>query len=386
VNGINPGHFTRVLRADPKRRGLLYAGTEEGIYVSFDDGANWQTFQLNLPIVPVTDLAVKNDNLIAATQGRSFWIIDDLTVLHQLNDEIKNKNGHLYQPMPAYRMNGGQAKNPKTAGTNHPGGAMFHFYLKNKPGEKDTVTIDILGSDGAVIRTFSNQSKEDKLIDLKAGGNRFVWNLRYPNAKKFDGLILWSTGLGGPRVVPGDYRVRLTVKGKSEEQPFAVLPDPRAGARPEDFQQQFMFVKACYNKLSEIHGAIADIRDVRVQMKNLSDRLPKEERLKPLRDQIKIVDSLMTAVEQTLYQTKNRSGQDPLNFPVRLNDKLGNLMELTADGDFPPTDQAREVRDLLFSQIDVELAKWTVLQERELPVVNRLVRELGVEVVRVKNE
>ena len=122
------------------------------------------------------------------------------------------------------------------------------------------------------------------------------------------------------------------------------------------------------------------------KMKNLCERLPDEERLKPLRDQIKTVDSLMTAVEQTLYQTKNRSGQDPLNFPVRLNDKLGNLMELAADGDFPPTDQMHQVRDMLFTQIDVELARWTAVQERELPVLNRLVRELGVEVVRVKEE
>lgn len=386
VNGINPGHFTRVLRADPKRRGLLYAGTEEGIYISFDDGANWQPFQLNLPIVPITDLTIKNDNLIAATQGRSFWIIDDLTVLHQLNDVIRDKTFHLYQPMPAYRMRGGQLRNSKTAGTNHPGGAMIHFYLKNKPAEKDTVTIDILGSDGAVIRTFSNKSKEDKLADLKAGGNRFVWNLRYPNAKKFEGLILWSTSLGGPRVVPGDYGVRLTINGKSEEQTFSVLPDPRAGTRPDDFQQQFVFVKGCYDKLSEIHGAIANIRDVRAQMKNLGERLPEEEQLKPLRDQLKTVDSLMTAVEQTLYQTKNRSGQDPLNFPVRLNDKLGNLMELAADGDFPPTDPMRQVRDELFTKIDLELSKWRRVQERELPVVNRLVRELGVEVVRVKEE
>lgn len=386
VNGINSSHFTRVLRADPKRRGLLYAGTEEGMYISFDDGANWQPFRLNLPIVPITDLTIKNDNLIAATQGRSFWIIDDLTVLHQLNDEIGAKAFHLYQPMPAYRMRGGQVRNAKTAGTNHPGGAMIHFYLKNKPGEKDTITLEILGSDGAVIRTFSNKGKEDKLADLKAGGNRFVWNLRYPNAKKFDGLILWSTNLNGPRVTPGDYRARLTLNGQSEEQPFTVLADPRAGARPEDFRQQFAFVKACYDKLSDIHGAIADIRDVRAQMKNLGERLLEQERLKPLRDLMKTVDSLMTATEQTLYQTKNRSSQDPLNFPVRLNDKLGNLMELAADGDFPPTDQMQQVRDQLFTQIDQELAKWQTIRQRELPAVNRLVRELGVEVIKVKEE
>ncbi|MBK8922700.1 MAG: glycosyl hydrolase [Saprospirales bacterium] len=386
AGGIDPGHFTRVLRADPKRPGLLYCGTEAGMYLSFDDGANWQPFRLNLPIVPITDLTVKNDNLIAATQGRSLWIIDDLTVLHQITAGLRDKTFHLFEPMPSYRMDGRQAPGLKTAGANHPGGVMIHFYLQNKPGEKDSVRLEILDAAGAVVRVFSNQSKDDKLAGLKAGGNRFVWDLRYPGAKKFEGLILWSTNLGGPRAMPGDYRVRLTVGNQSAEATFTLLPDPRAGARPEDFQRQFAFVKDCSDKLSDMHTAIGHIRDLRAQMKSLADRLPGEERLKPLRQRMQNVDSLLTAVEQSLYQTKNRSGQDPLNYPVRLNDKLGNLMELAATGDFPPTNQALEVRDMLFGLIDAELAKWTAVQERELPALNRLVRESGVDVVRVKEE
>ena len=387
TDGINAEHFTRVLRADPKKRGLLYAGTEEGMYISFDDGAHWQSFQLKLPIVPITDLAIKNDNLIAATQGRSLWMIDDLTVLHQLSDELKSKDLHLFQPMPTYRMGGRQARKLKTEGTNHPGGAMVHFYLKDKPGEKDTVLLEILDGVGTVIRTFSNQNKkDDKLSELKAGGNRFVWNLRYPDAKKFEGLILWSSRLSGPTVMPGDYRVRLSASGRSEEQTFTVLPDPRAGAQPADFQQQFEFVKACADKLSDMHTAIGNIRQLREQMKSLSSRLPEEDRLKPLREEIKTIDSLMTAVETTLYQTKNRSSQDPLNFPVQLNDKLGNLMEIAADGDFPPTTQAVEVKNMLFGLIDAELAKWAALQEQDLPGLNRMIRDLGVDVLRVKEE
>lgn len=386
VNGIDPEHFTRVLRADPKRRGLLFCGTEEGMYASFDDGANWQRFQINLPVVPITDLAIKNDNLIAATQGRSLWIIDDLTVLHQLNEGIAGKDFHLYKPMPAYRMRGSQNKNLKSAGTNHPGGAMLHFYLKNKPGEKDTLKLEILDAGGALIRAFSNQSKEDKTGDLKAGGNMFVWNLRLPDAKKFDGLILWSSQLNGQRVAPGAYRARLTLNGKSEETAFEVLPDPRSAATTSDFQRQFEFAKACSDKLSVMHTAIGQIRDLRSQMKSLAERLPAEERLKPLRAQAKSIDSLMTKVEEALYQTKNRSRQDPLNFPVRLNDKLANLMELAGEGDFPPTTQMAEVQTILFGLIDAELAKWTAMQERDLPAFNRMVRELGVDVVRVKKE
>ncbi|MBP6827981.1 MAG: glycosyl hydrolase, partial [Saprospiraceae bacterium] len=318
--------------------------------------------------------------------GRSIWMIDDLTVLRQLNKDIVARDFHLFQPLPSYRLRNSQAKNLKTAGTNHPGGVMVHFYLKNKPGEKDTVKLEILDNHGALIRTFSNQSKEDKLSDLKSGGNRFVWDMRCPDAKKFEGLILWSSQLNGPRVVPGEYRVRLSINGKSQEQAFSLLADPRSQAEQADFQRQFAFVKACSDKLSDMHTAIGHIRDLRSQMKNLTERLPAEDRLKPIREKSKAIDSLITNVEQALYQTKNRSSQDPLNFPVRLNDKLANLMELSSDGDYPPTDQAVEVKNMLFEKIDAELAKWSNIQTSDLPALNKLVRDLGVDVVRVKKE
>lgn len=383
TNGIAAEHFTRVLRADPKRRGLLYCGTEQGMYISFDDGATWQRFQLNLPIVPITDLAIKNDNLIAATQGRSLWIIDDLTVLHQVQESIGQKDFHLFQPMPSYRMEGRQVRNLKTAGTNHPGGVMTHFYLKNKPSEKDSIALEFLDAQGNLIRRFASyHDKTDKLTDLKAGGNRFVWNLRYPDIKKFEGLVLWSTRLNGPKVPPGEYRVRLVWNGQQAEERFTVLPDPRASARPEDYTAQFEFVKACADKLSEIHTAIEQIRSVRSQIKTLESRLTDEERLKPLREKMKSVQTAMTEIEEALYQTKNRSSQDPLNFPVRLNDKLGNVMEVAAAGDFPPTTQAVQVRDMLFGKINAELARWQRIREADLPVLNQLVRQLEIEVIR----
>ncbi len=213
-----------------------------------------------------------------------------------------------------------------------------------------------------------------------------MWDLRYPGAKKFEGLILWSTRLSGPVAVPGDYRVRLTVNGQSAEESFVLLPDPRATARSEDYAAQFAFVKSCSDKLSEMHTTIGYIRDLRAQIKGLTSRLPEEERLKPLREQIKTIEKDMTAVEEALYQTKNKSSQDPLNFPVRLNDKLGNVMEIAAQGDFAPTSQALEVQAMLFGQINAELEKWKTIRERDLPALNRLVRELGVDVVRVKEE
>lgn len=398
TDGIGPEDFTRVIRADLKRAGLLYAGTEQGLYISFNDGNNWQKFQLNLPIVPVTDLTLKEDALIAATQGRAFWMIDDISPLREIQaspdfftkGDLSKKSAHLFQPAPAYRMRGGAARNSKLAGENHPNGTLLYFYLKNKPGEKDTVTITIAEKSGNVIKRFSNMTPKDNTdpkigtLETKSGGNRFVWNHRYPDAEKFEGMILWSYDLEGPKAVPGTYKVSLSAFGKTEEQTFEILPDPRSGATPAVFAQQFDFVQSVSGKLTEMHRAIKEIRDVRKQVKTLTDGMPKDARYKPLRDLSARIDSSMTHVEESLYQTKSRSGQDPLNFPVRLNDKLANVMGLNADGDFPPTKQSIEVRDYLYGLTNEQLAKWQRIKEQDLPRLNQLVRELNVDAIRLK--
>jgi photosystem II stability/assembly factor-like uncharacterized protein len=398
TEGIGSEDFTRVVRVDPKRPGLLYAGTEQGMYISFTDGKNWQKFQQNLPTVPITDLTIKEDHLIVATQGRSFWIMDDLTPLHQIQagpdfltkGDLSKKSMYLFQPANSYRMRGGSSKGSKTAGENHPNGAVIHFYLQAKPGEKDTVSLAILEPDGDTIKLFSNQKlpaqweqKGGMLTDLKEGGNSFVWNHRYPDAEKFDGMILWSYDLEGPKAVPGTYKVRLSAAGKTEEQPFVILPDPRSGANKEGFAQQFEFVQSVGAKLTAAHQAIKEIRKVRSQVQTLTAGMPKGE-FKAIRDMASKLDSVMTRVEEALYQTKNRSNQDPLNFPVRLNDKLANLMGQTVDGDFPPTQQAFEVRDMLFRQIDEQLNSWKSIKEKDLPALNKMVRDSGVDLIRIK--
>jgi hypothetical protein len=399
TDGIGSEDFTRVIRADPKQAGVLYAGTEQGMYISFTGGRNWQKFQQNLPIVPITDLTIKDNHLIVATQGRSFWIIDDLTPLHQIvsspdflsKGNLAKKSMHLFQPLPAYRMRGGASKGSKTSGENHPAGTVTHFYLKNKPTEKDTITLVILENDGDTIKVFSNQAlpaawekKGGKLTGLKAGGNSFGWNHRYPDAEKFDGMILWSYDLEGPKAMPGVYRVRLTAAGKTEEQSFTILPDPRTGATAQVFKAQFDFVQSVGGKLTDAHRAIREIRNVRSQVKTITSELPKGDQFKKIKDLATKMDSTMTSVEEAIYQTKNRSSQDPLNFPVRLNDKLANLMGQTVEGDFAPTQQAVEVKELLFRLTDTELAKWKSVKEKELPELNRLVRESGVDLIRIK--
>ena len=387
VNGIDNEHFTRVVRADPKRQGILYAGTESGMYLSFDDGANWQPFQLNLPIVPITDLAVKNDNLIAATQGRSLWMIDDLTVLHQLNDGLAAKNIQLFKPMDSYRMGGFQRKNLKTAGTNHPGGVNVYFNLADFDSSKTELKIAILEADGNVIREFSTKAKDKKdKMEAKAGANTFNWNMRYPDAKTFDGMVLWWASTTGPRAIPGDYKVRLTVGEETQEQSFKILKDARSPVSEADFKKQFDFLISVRDKITEAHQAILDIRDIRSQMKAFTGRLDKEnEDHKVLIELSKDMDSIMTKVETELYQTKNRSGQDPLNFPIKLTNKLGHLNSLTG-GDYPPTEQAVAVQRELTAEIDKWLDELKVGRDQKLPEFNRLVREKEVDVIRLKKE
>lgn len=387
VNGISADHFTRVVRADPKRQGLLYAGTETAMYISFDDGSHWQLFQLNLPTVPITDLTIKNNNLIVATQGRSFWMLDDLTPLHQLTDKIAKSDFYLYKPLDAYRMGGFQRKNLKTEGTNHTGGVMINFYLKEKPADSVAVAITFYEAGGDSIISYSTKAKEDatKLNDLKKGGNLFVWNMRYPNALRFDGMILWGASMAGPRAVPGHYKVKLTIGDKTQEQEFEILKDPRSDVPATDLQAQFSFVREVQQKVSEAHQAIIDIREVRKQLNAFNDKSKEDASLKELVEKAKAIDKAMTQVEEALYQTKNRSGQDPLNFPIKLTNKLGGVGSTSGFGDYAPTKQAYAVKEELTETIDAQLAIWQRIKKEDIPAFNTLVKDKGVDLVRFKN-
>jgi photosystem II stability/assembly factor-like uncharacterized protein len=376
TQGIDNQHFTRVVRADPKRKGLLYAGTETGMYISFDDGMMWQKFQGNLPIVPITDLTIKNDNLIAATQGRSIWMIDDLNPLHQINENLAKSDIILYKPIAAYRMGGGNyGRNAKTDGQNHAGGVTVHYFLKNKMTEKDTIKLAFLETDGTLIREFSTGAKEDKdKLKVAEGGNAFTWNTRYEGGKRFEGLVLWFAGLQGARAVPGKYKTRLSVNGKSQEQEFDIIKDPRVPATKEDFAAQHAFVKSINTKITETHDAIGKIREAREQMKTLKDRYKDNLNMKDVLKKATSIDSVMTKIEENLYQTKNRSGQDPLNFPVRLNNKLASLGTYADIGDFRPTDGMLQVRTEISALIDAELTKLKTIFEKDIPELNALIR------------
>jgi hypothetical protein len=388
TNGIDNEHFTRVTRADPKRKGLLYSGTETGMYISFDDGANWKPFQLNLPIVPITDLAIKDNNLIAATQGRSFWLIDDLTPLHQLNNQIAQSKHHLYKPMDAVRFGGapGFGRAPKTAGQNHPGGVMVNFYFKEKPAPDTEVKLAFYEADGDLIKEYSTKAKErpDQLVDLKDGGNTFTWNMRYPDIKRFEGMVLWAGRSVAPRAVPGEYKVRLTVGDQMQEATFNIVKDPRVEVSQEDLQAQFDFVWQINQKVSEAHQTIIDIRDIKKQLKAYTEILKDKPEGKEIVEKAQAIDKELSKVEAELYQVQNRSGQDPLNFPIKLTDKLAGVGALSNAGDSRPTQQATEVRTDLTVKVDKELSTYRTIRDTQLPAFNKLVRDKAIEPIVVK--
>lgn len=382
VNGIASDHFTRVVRADPDRQGLLYAGTETGMYVSFDDGRNWESFQLNLPVVPITDLAVKEKNLVVATQGRSFWMIDDLTPMHQAEPSIASKDYHLFKPMDSYRIGGGNGASSRTAGTNHPGGALINFYVKDTV-KSDTIKLVFKEQNGKVIRTYSthpDKEAEEVALSVDPGLNTFNWNMRYKGATTFPGMILWWATTSGPMAVPGTYTVSLSVNGSAQEQDFKLLKDPRSTSTQEDLEDQFDFLIDVRDKLSEANQAVIDIRKIRNQLKDVLVKVEDNDGLKNMADSI-IND--MSTVEKALYQTKNESRQDPLNFPIKLNNKVGHLGSLMGLGDFRPTDQARAFFNEVSVAIDEQIELLDKIKKDRIPAFNKMVYDSKIDAVKL---
>jgi photosystem II stability/assembly factor-like uncharacterized protein len=433
TTGIAAQHFTRVLRADPARAGLLYAGTERGVYVSFDDGGRWQPLQLNLPLVPITDLAVKDSDLVAATQGRGFWVLDDLALLRQLPAQIDAEPFTLFTPETVLRTRPvGDGEPAAGTAANPPDGAVLYYYLA-EAGDKTAVRLEILAEDGSLIRAFTTEGEdkgdkapaapqessatgetsaepaslnktaaekaeddkagEDKAGEDKAGDedgsdddekspkatakkglNRFVWDLRYPAPTAVPGMIFWGGKPKGPRAVPANYLVRLAVDGDSKTAQFQVRADPRSSASQEALQAQFQFLTAAAATLDRTHRGILDIRRVRQQIDQLKERLAGVAGGDEVRTRAEALAKSLTEIEEALYQTRNQSPQDPLNFPIRLNNKL-SAVAASVDGDLDrPTDQAEAVRRELTAAIDQQLEKLDRIWQTELPAFNELVR------------
>jgi photosystem II stability/assembly factor-like uncharacterized protein len=400
VNGIAADAFTRVVREDPNAKGVLYAGTETGMYVSFNNGDNWQSLQLNMPVVPITDLALhaREDDLVVATQGRSFYVLDDLPALRQLHalSPQQRARGALLRPEDTYRLRGGRGgtddDDAVTFGRNPPTGAVVHFWLNEKP--RKPVTLEFLDAKGILIRKFESQvgdekpaSKEiedvnqDPKFPVDKGLNRFVWNLRYPDAKRIEGMILWGGLLNGPLAVPGEYQVRITVEGNTETKPFLVRKDPRLATTPEDFEKQFELLTQLRDKLTSTHEGILRIRDVRGQLQDFAGRHKQNAQAADVVKAAQELAGKLTAIEEELYQTKNKSPQDPLNYPIKLNNKLAALAGVVASADARPTDQSYVVYEDLVTRINAQLAQLSGLIRNDLAQFNALVKKADLAAV-----
>ncbi len=417
TNGIPDTAFTRVIREDPNKRGLLYAGTETGMYVSFDDGAHWQSMQLNLPVVPITDIAIqkREKELVIATQGRSFWIFDDMPALHQMMDAggfTAVNETRLFKPKDSYRMPGGGGfggGGSSTLGRNPPNGVVVYYSLKSKPTAD--VQLEFFDQAGKSIRKFTGRiprpggtgagaaqpagpppSEEGggfggggaPPVSMEVGLNRFVWDMRYPDAVRFPGMILWAGETRGPKVVPGTYQVKLTVDGQTLAQTFEVKPDSRLTTTAADYSKQLDLSLKIRDKLSETHNAIIQIRDVKRQVDDLLKRVAGQPNFKVINDAGTALNKNLTTVEEALYQTKNQSNQDPLNYPIRLNNKLAALGGVVGGSESAPTAQSFAVYDELVRDIDMNLQKLAQLMKTDVPAFNQLVKDQNIPAVVVK--
>jgi len=391
--GIPDNTFVRVVREDPKKKGLLYAGTETGVYVSFNDGANWRPLQLNLPTTPVHDLVVKDNDLVVGTHGRAFWILDDVSPLRQYSDELAQKSAFLYTPSTAFRIQAG-ASGPrrvsKVVGQNPPVGAVIYFYLKDAPKNDTEAKIEILDGSGKVIRRYSSteyntleeppdpdDKKPEKEIKLEAGLNRFVWDLRYEEARRVPGYYLYEYGNGahGPAAVPGHYQVRLTVGGQTQTAGFDLKLDPRVKVSPEDLEAQLKLLLETREELNRVYDTVNQIQDVRAQLAGLKRRLPINANAKIISTAADDLEKKLVAVRDDLINLDITADEDSLAYPPQLDAKLAYLAMDVGTADSAPTESELRQFEKLKRQSGEFIAHWEDIQRRDLVAFQKLTAE-----------
>jgi photosystem II stability/assembly factor-like uncharacterized protein len=447
TSGIPADAFVHAVREDKKRKGLLYAGTERGVFFSWDDGGTWQSLQVNLPVSPVYDLITHANDLIVATHGRAFWALDDLSPLQQYKPEIANEEVHLYAPSIANHTTfGGGFGGGGERGQNPPSGAVIYYSLKTalkKPGEKkpaekkaeaatpgsatpvegkepgqahpanapvppksevpadaaedaktktDPITLEILDQKGQVIRKYPPKTQPgeaagddegfgrppERGLPTEAGLNRFVWDMRYEGATRVPRSPLWAGGTDGPQVVPDKYQVRLTVNGKSSTAPLEIVPDPRLKVTQQDLEKQLDLLLKIRERVTQAHETVNQIRDIRAQITALNKRLENQPQAKSVAEAGKQLDKKMTEVEEVLIQTKAKSGQDVLNYPIRLNNYLVALGGVVESADSAPTQVSYDVFTMLGKQLDDQLARWKQIMGTDVPAYNDVVKKQEV--------
>ncbi len=375
-NGIPVGEYTRSIREDLVKPGMLYASTERSVWMSRDAGAHWESLKKNLPPVPVHDIALRDDDIAIATHGRAFWVMENISLLREAPEAqaaIAAGNDFLYKPAPAYRASGATVQ--------------YHLAQDNQP-----VTIEFLDPKGVSIREYSSTDTVAApagrggrgggavaRVSARTGLDRYTWNLQYPNASTFTGMILWQGSTAGPFAAPGTYTVKLTVGDKAPlTQTFLVKKDPQADATNGDLAEQERFALQLRDRVSAANDAVKTIRNVTAQ---LEDRAGKMSGTPSFGAMAKAFAEQMSNVEDSLYQTKNRSGEDPLNFPVRINNQMAALLGFVENGERRPPKQAYDVFAVLDPKLQTELARYKRVMDANLAKVNAALRAAGQPII-----
>lgn len=391
-NGIAMGAYTRSIREDPVRRGLLFAATETGVWISFDDGAHWETLQLNLPRVSVRDLRVHENDLVVATHGRAFWSLDDIGVLRQLHDSVTAKALHLFQPTDAWRFAGGRGGRGGTAGENPYDGVLVDYWVGKAPTGK--LTLEFVDARGTVMRTFSSAVKKDSsakpapdslayfasdsIVMARPGSNRFFWNLRYPNAKELKTVVNDMGTLTGPTIVPGAYTVRLIAGTDTLSRPFTVKLDPRLQATTADLQRTFDIGMKVHGRIGDIVDAFGRIEDLQKQIDVRVEQSSEQAYAQRVKDAAKPVREQLEVVRTELVDWYNHDDQATLHFPIKLYNMMLSLNSQVLGQEAAPTRQHGEILDDLGGKVDVQLQRLQQLEANEIRSLNQLLQELGL--------
>ncbi|MEP6765081.1 MAG: glycosyl hydrolase, partial [Gemmatimonadaceae bacterium] len=387
VNGITADHFTRSIREDLYRPGLLYASTERGVWISYDAGSNWKALQKNLPPVPVHDMMLRDDDLVIATHGRAFWVMEGLAALRWAPEEVAvGGKPFLYKPAPVFRLNG-QAS------------PTFVYRL---PADTGVVKFELFDKAGKLLLTSSSSDTAPTNAGRGGGGgfggpqapakptnrggiNRYTWPMRYKNATAFRNMITWAGSGNGPAMEPGTYKVTMTAGNNAPvSAEFVVKRDPRSSATDADLMEQTRFALQVRDRITQANEGVITIRNLKREM---DERAPKMASTTEFADLVKTFSTKLGTVEDSLYQTKNQSGQDPLNYPIRLNDQMGGLMSFVAGGERRPPKQSYDVYAVLGPKLDAEIARLERVIATDLPKVNAMLKKAGQpEIVRSKVE
>jgi photosystem II stability/assembly factor-like uncharacterized protein len=398
-NGIPNGAYVHAVRQDPANPHLLFAGTERGIYVSFDDGANWQSLQLNLPNVPVYDLIVKNSDLVIATHGRSFWSLDGIAALRENSAQIANADLHIFKPEVAWRTRrgGGFGRGGGNFGQNPASGVVIDFFVKNAP--KGDSTLEILDSSGAVIRKISSAQPQRRRregvtqefqpeegfgppparLTVRQGFNRTTWDLRYEAPAEVPGIANWGGRPSGVMALPGNYQARLTINGKTVMVPFELRLDPRLKSTSADLQKQFELSTKIRNAVNQADTAANRIIDLRSQIDALRDRIAEANpQAKQIQTDLENLDKKLDAVENLIVAPKSRANEDPLNYPIKVANKLLLLQSTVESADSAPTQASYTVLEMLNNDLNAALQQWNQIVSTDLPALNAALQKANI--------